>query len=167
MVVQWLAVGVLHRSIEGDATMQQQTTIVWLKIGSALVIVFGLVTALGANRPTAGLLAFLVDMIKRPVDGAQTIATEEFHLLSAVSGGVMVGWGLLLWLVAVQLYGRDPQLASSMIMTSVGAWFVIDSLASILAGSSLNAILNTSFLVLFFAPLMGRRSAGLAEEGKH
>ena len=69
--------------------------------------------------------------------------------------------------MAVQLHGRDPQLANSVIMTSVGARPVIDSLASILAGSSLDAIFNTCFLVLFFAPLMGRRSEGQAEEGKH
>ena len=84
-----------HRLIEGNATIQQQTTIVWLKIGSALVIAFGLVTGLGAYPPTAGLLAFLVDLTKWPVDGVQTSATEASRFLSAVSGGVMIGGATL------------------------------------------------------------------------
>ncbi|MEM7747683.1 MAG: hypothetical protein AAF346_05490 [Pseudomonadota bacterium] len=136
--------------------MQHQSTIVWLKIGAGLVVVFGFITALGAYPPTAGVLGFLVDMIKWPIDGSQTIAGEEFRLLSAVSGGVMVGWGLLIWLIAERLYEREPHLSRLMIMVSVGAWFVVDSLASIMAGAALNAVLNISFLVLFFVPMMGK-----------
>lgn len=149
--------------------MQHQSTKLWLKAGAGLVIGFGVVTALGAYPPTAGILGFLVDMIKWPVDGAQSVASGEFRLLSAVSGGIMVGWGLLLWLVADQLYEREPQLARTMIFVSVGAWFVVDSVASVLAGASLNALLNVSFLVLFFVPLMagrGERSGARLAEGR-
>ena len=146
--------------------MAFQSTTVWLKVGAGLVVAFGIVTALGAYPPTAGVLAFLVDMIKWPVDGAQTVAAEEFRLLSAVSGGIMVGWGLLLWLIADRLYHREPQLAGQMVMISVGAWFIVDSLASIMAGSSLNAVLNVSFLVLFIVPLLlsGRGNPVAGEE---
>ncbi|MEM6497948.1 MAG: hypothetical protein AAGB04_24315 [Pseudomonadota bacterium] len=147
--------------------MQHQSTVVWLKIGAGLVIVFGLITALGAYPPTAGVLSFLVDMIKWPVDGSQSIANEEFRLLSAVSGGVMVGWGLMIWLIAERLYDREPQLSRLMIMVSVGAWFVVDSLASIMAGAALNAVLNISFLVLFFVPMMGKVTEASARGEQH
>lgn len=146
--------------------MQHQSTLLWLKTGAGLVIAFGVVTALGAYPPTAGVLGFLVDMIKWPVDGTQSIATEEFRLLSAVSGGIMVGWGLLLWMVVDHLYAREPQLVRRMIMMSVGAWFVVDSFASVLAGASLNAVLNISFLVLFFVPLLVTRGDSLVRDGE-
>ncbi len=147
--------------------MQHQSTVVWLKIGAGLVIVFGLITALGAYPLTAGVLSFLVDMIKWPVDGSQSITNEEFRLLSAVSGGVMVGWGLMIWLIAERLYDREPQLSRLMIMVSVGAWFVVDSLASIMAGAALNAVFNISFLVLFFVPMMGKVTEASARGEQH
>lgn len=139
--------------------MQEHTVVSVLKIGSALVVGFGVVIAIAAYPPMAGIAQFLLDLIKWPVDAAQAVSSPEMRLLSAVSGGVMVGWGLLLWLVAARLYRRDPALAGSMILTSIGAWFVIDSTASVVAGAPLNAVLNVSFLVLFALPVMLHRRA--------
>ncbi len=138
--------------------MHEQTTMNILKFASALVIGFGVVVAIAAYPPTAGITRFLLDLIKWPLDGAQEISSPEMRFLCAVSGGVMVGWGVLLWLVVTRLYPKDPVLARTMILASIGIWFVIDSTASILAGASLNALLNISFLVLFVLPVLRRRS---------
>ena len=134
--------------------MQEHTVVNWLKFGSALVIGFGIVIAGAAHPQTAGIATFLIDLVKWPVDGAQDISSAEMRLLSAVSGGIMIGWGLLLWLVSTRLYIRDSALARTMILTSIGAWFVVDSLASIVAGAALNAGLNVTFLVIFGLPLL-------------
>ena len=136
--------------------MQQTHVIATLKTGSALVIAFGGIVALASFPPTAGVVLFLVDLIKWPLDGAQNIDNPEFRFLSAVSGGVMVGWGVLLWLVSTRLYPQDPGLARIMILTSVGVWFVVDGIGSIVSGTALNAVLNISFLVLFTLPLLAR-----------
>ena len=134
--------------------MQEQNAVGILKFGSALVVGFGVVIAMAAYPPTAGIARFLLDLVIWPVDGVQAISGPEMRLLSAVSGGVMVGWGILLWLVATRLYPKDPGLARTLILASIGTWFLVDSLASIVAGASLNALLNVSFLVLFGWPLM-------------
>ena len=145
--------------------MQEQNAVGILKFGSALVVGFGVVIAMAAYPPTAGIARFLLDLVIWPVDGVEAISGPEMRLLSAVSGGVMVGWGILLWLVATRLYPKDPGLARTLILASIGTWFLADSLASIVAGVPLNALLNVSFLVLFSWPLM--RTPGQLQPGKH
>jgi hypothetical protein len=63
----------------------------------------------------------------------------------------------MIWLVAGRLYPRDPELARTLILASVAAWFVIDSLGSVAAGAPLNAVLNVVFLLVFWLPLRRRR----------
>ncbi|MGI9410175.1 MAG: hypothetical protein ACR2OV_08875, partial [Hyphomicrobiaceae bacterium] len=75
--------------------MQEQYAVGILKFGSALVVGFGVVIAMAAYPPTAGIARFLLDLVIWPVDGVQAISGPEMRLLSAVSGGVMVGWGIL------------------------------------------------------------------------
>ncbi len=133
--------------------MHSQSTSIWLRAASALVIGFGVLVVVAAYPATAGLTMFLIDFILWPIDGAQSGVTPELQLIFAISGGIMVGWGVLLWLIATRLYPREPQLARSMILVSVGIWFIVDSTASIVAGAPLNALLNTSFLLMFGLPL--------------
>lgn len=133
--------------------MHSQTTSKWLRAASALVVGFGVLVVLAAHPATAGLTMFLIDFILWPIDGAQGGVTPELRLIFAISGGVLVGWGVMLWLIATRLYPREPQLARSMILWSVAVWFVVDSAASIVAGAPLNALLNTSFLLMFGLPL--------------
>ena len=83
--------------------------------------------------------------------------------MSAISGGLLIGWGLMLWMLATRLYPKDSELAKQLIVTSVLAWFVVDSTGSILSGAPLNALLNVSFLLIFCVPLwLAGRSRGVA-----
>ena len=71
----------------------------------------------------------------------------------ATRAGVLVGWGALLFLVADQLGSVDPVLVRTFVLTSIGSWFVVDSLGSLAAGAPVNALFNVGFLVLFFWPV--------------
>lgn len=133
--------------------MTRQSTMTWLKVGSILVMLFGVLSFLSLFGLTSSLMTFLVDLIFWPVDGAQSIGGAENQLLLAIFGGIMMGWGVMLWQITTQLYPRDPILARSLILTSIGVWFVVDGVGSILAGAPLNAVLNLSFLIVFFVPL--------------
>lgn len=137
--------------------MSSQTTTTWLKAASALIMGFGIITFSATVPATAGLVRFLIDMIFWPIDGAQTLAAPETRLLCAIAGGLMMGWGTMLWLTATRLYRQAPELAGTMIMASLAAWFIVDSLGSILAGAPLNALLNMGFLPIFLIPLMRAR----------
>ncbi len=133
--------------------MQHENTVYWLKFASFLVIGFGLIVSLAAHPASAGLPLILTDLIFWPMDGEQSLSRPETRLLCAILGGVMVGWGVLFWLISAKLYPREPELARSMIYWSIGIWFITDSIGSIVAGVPINALLNIGFLVAFVLPL--------------
>ncbi|HSM41818.1 MAG TPA: hypothetical protein VK862_13785 [Afifellaceae bacterium] len=142
--------------------MSPSTSVTIMKTAAALVVGFGFLSLLGAHPATAMPLEFLIDLIFWPVDGGESLSAPATRLVCAIGGGLMVGWGLMLWLVVTRLYPRDPELARTMILTSVGAWFLIDSAGSLAAGAPLNAVLNISFLLAFTLPLraQSRPAAG-------
>ena len=134
--------------------MHQQTTVTWLKAASAIVIAFGLIGVLGAYPATSGFARIMADLAFWPVDGTPAAVSADGRLLWAISSGVLAGWGAMIWMIAGQLYPREPTLARSMILTGVFTWFVIDSIGSVLAGAPMNVLFNVGFLALFTIPLM-------------
>ncbi len=133
--------------------MSFQRTLTWLKVASAIVIGFGVVIALGASSAGTAIMSLFMDLAFWPVDGAQSVSGAEIKLLSAVSGGMMTGWGLLLWQVSTRVFPHEPELGRSLILSSIGTWFVIDGIGSAVAGAPLNALFNVGFLALFLVPL--------------
>ncbi|MGI9510598.1 MAG: hypothetical protein ACR2QJ_14755 [Geminicoccaceae bacterium] len=134
--------------------MQAETRIIWLKIASGAVIAFGPIFLLSTILPLSTPLAFLTDLVFWPIDGGEGLAASSTRLYLAISGGVLTGWGILLWMITTQLYPREPKLARTLILTSVGVWFIVDSLGSIIAGAPVNVLLNLVFLDLFLIPLL-------------
>lgn len=133
--------------------MALQTTVTQLKFASAVVIGFGLLTALAAWPPLNLPTLWLIDLMFPPFDGQQNLNTPETRILCAVLGGILVGLGVLQWLVVTKLFAREPVLARQMILTSMWSWFVVDCTASTIAGAPFNAVMNVPFLLLFVVPL--------------
>lgn len=124
-------------------------TQIWLKAASAVVIGFGLLIAAGAWPPLAGPVVFLADLLIWPMDGLQRLELPETRVFMAISGGVMVGWGVTLWKLADHLLAEHLAAVRSITMTGLYSWFAVDSIGSIAAGVPLNALANVSFVVLF------------------
>jgi hypothetical protein len=133
--------------------MSVQTTITQLKVASAIVVGFGLLTALAAWPPLNLPTLWLVDLMFLPFDGQQTLNAPEARILCAILGGILVSFGVLQWLVTTQLYSREPDLARQMLWRSMWSWFVVDGTASTIAGAPFNAVMNVPFLLLFIVPL--------------
>ncbi|MDJ0908089.1 MAG: hypothetical protein QNI99_02780 [Woeseiaceae bacterium] len=144
--------------------MKQETTVLWLKAGSALTVFFGVLIALASIPAANAPVEILADLIFFPVDGAQNVGAPETRLMNAIGGGVMTGWGIMIWMLATRLYPREPALAKQLIVTSVVAWFVVDSAGSLMSGAPLNALFNVSFLLIFCVPLWlaGRQQEAVA-----
>lgn len=138
--------------------MQIESRVRWLKVAAGVTMGFGILIAAAAIPTLAAPTAFLLDLIYFPVDGVQTMGDPASRLFSAITGGVLTGWGLMAWLIATELLRERPELARRIIITSIGTWFLIDSSMSIAAGAPLNAGLNVSFLALFCLPVLGLRS---------
>lgn len=137
--------------------MPTDRTAARLKLAAALVVIVGLLIALGAHPATAWPAILLADVTFWPLDGAQSLAAPETRLAYAVLGGVMAGWGATIWLIADRLYARDPATARGLVLAGLAVWFVTDSAASLAAGAPLNLVVNVGFLAVFLAAL-GRRS---------
>jgi hypothetical protein len=125
-----------------------------LKFAAGLVMIFGVLVALGAHPATAWPVETLADIILWPFDGAQDFAARETRVMSGIGGGVMAGWGVMLWLVAARVYPKDPVTGRLLIVDGIVVWFVIDSAASLAAGAPLNVLFNIGFLAIFLTPLL-------------
>jgi hypothetical protein len=138
--------------------MNNASTISWLKAASAVYIGFGIVTALAALPITEAPTLIFAKLIFWKFDESVSLAAPATRLLCAVGGGMLTGWGVMLWLVSTQLYPRDPDHARKIILTSVCSWFAVDSIASVLAGAPLNPFFNLIFLLMFIFPLWRSKS---------
>ncbi len=134
--------------------MTSSTATVWLKFDAIFVIGFGAVMAAAALPALSAPTTLLLDLAFLPLDGAQSMDTPAGRLFSAVTGGVLVGWGVLLWLIADRLIPRDPALARQMILLSLLTWFVIDSMGSAVSGGYGNLLGNIVFLLMFLIPTL-------------
>ncbi len=123
----------------------------WKYVGAWLFVLFGSVIALASLPATAAPTVFLADLVLWPIDGGQSF-TPESRLLSAILGGVMLGFGTTLVVLVARFYPRDPELVRTVILAGVWVWFVADSLGSLAAGAPLNALLNVGFLLAFLIP---------------
>ncbi len=128
-----------------------------LRLAAALTLGFGLLLAL-ATLPAMNLpIRLIVDLMAWPFDRAQTLSAAETRVGYAIAGGVMAGWGLMIWQLTGEPLQRMPEVVRTIIRTSVLVWFAVDSTGSVLAGVPLNVGGNLVFLALFLFPL--RRGA--------
>ena len=132
-----------------------ETRLRWLKAGSAFTIAVALLIAAAAIPALSAPTVWLFDLVIFPLDGAQSLGGVDVRLLCAITGGLMAGLGVLMWLVATEVFARDPLLGRALILKSIATWFVIDSSMSIAAGAPLNVIGNLGFLLVFVLPVRG------------
>lgn len=129
-----------------------------LRLAAGVTIAFGLAMALAAYPPLSGPMVLLADILIWPMDGVQTGSAPELRLTLAIAGGVMVGWGWMIWRLAGEFLTRNAALTRRIIRQSTLTWFAIDSTASVLAGVPLNAVANLAFLALFLVPMQRGRA---------
>jgi hypothetical protein len=131
----------------------QQASASWLKSASLAIAAFGLVSAMAAVPAFDAPLRWLVDLAFFPFDGRQTLGTPEARLLAAIGGGLTVGYGVLLYMIADKVYARDAALGRQIMLAGIWSWFLVDSTASTLAGAPFNVVLNIGFLAAYVWPL--------------
>lgn len=142
--------------------MTHRSSIAILKFASLFVIGFGLLMFTTLFTPTREALFFFQDLAFLPIDGGQGAPGEVAWLWTAISGGVLVGWGLLFWLVTTQLYVSDPTIGRRIILPSILAWFLVDGSGSVIVGAWFNVVMNSGFLALFALPVLLLKSDAAA-----
>jgi hypothetical protein len=129
-----------------SAPMSHQLHKTWLKVTALVVGSFGPVFFLGTMEATQDLLDW-------PVDGATGWASPDTRFLSALTGGFLTGWGVMIWCLAARVYDVAPEAVRKSVVTGLLAWFCIDSAGSIASGSPSNAFFNVAVLALAVGPL--------------
>jgi len=127
-----------------------------VRMAAAFTIGFGLMMALGSHEATDAPLRWFADLLFWPL-GDDVVFTQETRLLAAILGGVMVGFGVVFWMLTDALADTNPALLRRLVLVTLGSWFIIDSAGSIASGAWLNVIGNLGFVAIYIVPAMRLR----------
>ena len=130
----------------------------WLKITAVVVGSFGPVFFLGTMPATAEAARFTLDFLSWPIDDHQNFGAPTTRFLSALTGGFLLGWGVMIWQLSVHVYDKAPEPVRKTVLTGIIAWFLLDSSGSIASGNASNALFNIPVLLLAVGPLWVRAS---------
>lgn len=125
----------------------------WLKITAIVVGSFGPIFFLGTMVPTSEPARLTLDLLSWPIDGATTYASPDTRFLSALTGGFLLGWGVMIWLLSVWVYDKAPEAVRKTVLIGILSWFFLDSTGSIASGNASNALFNVAVLFLAIGPL--------------
>lgn len=125
----------------------------WLKVTAVLVGSFGPIFFLGTMVPTMEPARLTLDILSWPVNGVPTYASPDMRFLSALTGGFLLGWGVMIWCLSQWVYDLAPEAVRRAVLTGVLAWFLLDSAGSIASGNAANAGFNVIVLLLAVGPL--------------
>ena len=133
--------------------MSQKFHKFWLLITAFVIWSFGPVFFLGTMPATAEPARWTLDLLSWPLDGVQTFAAPDTRFLSALTGGFLLGWGIMILGLRTWVYDAAPEGVRRAVLTGVLAWFVLDSAGSIASGNPSNAFFNVFVLLLAVGPL--------------
>ena len=125
----------------------------WLKISALIIGGFGPFLTLGTMPAFNEPARWGLDLLTWPLDGFPSYKAPEMWFLSALTGGFLVGWGVMVWCLSIWIYDLAPELVRRTLMTSVLSWFLLDSLGSITSGNWPNALWNVLVLLLIIGPM--------------
>jgi hypothetical protein len=148
----------LYANKRGPA-MSQRLHKFWLKVTAVVVGSFAPVFFLGSMPATREPARLTLDLLSWPINGATTFDSADTRFLSAVTGGFLLGWGVLIWRLSTDLFDFAPEAVRKIVLASVLAWFVLDSAGSIASGNAPNAGFNVAVLLLAVGPLWRPASA--------
>lgn len=125
----------------------------WMKVAAVVVGSFGPVFFFGSMLDTSEFARWSLDVLDWPIDGEQSFADPTTRFLSALTGGFLFGWGVMIWCLSGKLYDAEPELVRKAVLTGLIAWFLLDSAGSVTAGAASNVFFNVLVLVTAVGPL--------------
>jgi hypothetical protein len=144
--------------------MTQQFHKSWLKVTALVVGSFGPIFFLGTMLNTLEPARWTLDLLSWPLDGLQTYTVPTTRFLSALTGGFLLGWGVMIWCLSAWVYDAAPEAVRRTVLTGMLSWFVLDSAGSIASGNASNAFFNILVLLLAVGPLWRPASNVLNEQ---
>lgn len=125
----------------------------WLKIAAVIIGSFGPVFFLATMAATDEPARLTLDILSWPIDGAQSYTEPTTRFLTALTGGFLLGWGVLVWRLSGEIYDAAPEAVRKAVLTSFLAWFLLDSAGSIVSGNASNVFFNLIILFAIVGPM--------------
>jgi hypothetical protein len=125
----------------------------WLKITAIVVGSFGPVFFFGTIISTSEPARWTLDLLSFPLDGLQNYEASTTRFLTALMGGFLLGWGVMIWCLSAWVYDKAPEPTRKVVLVSLLSWFVLDSAGSITSGNASNAIFNVLILLVAVGPM--------------
>ncbi|QCX00460.1 hypothetical protein FGM00_10175 [Aggregatimonas sangjinii] len=125
----------------------------YLKVTAIIVGSFGPVFFLGTMMDTSEPARWTLDLLSWPLDYKQDYNAPTTRFLSALTGGFLFGWGVMIWCLSVWVYDKTPEFVRRSVLIGLLSWFVLDSAGSIASSNASNAFFNMIVLVLAVGPL--------------
>jgi hypothetical protein len=134
----------------------------WLKITAVIVGSLGPVFFLGAMTPTLAPARLTLDLLGWKLGQPSAYDAPDTRFLSALAGGFLLGWGVMIWCLSVWAYDTAPEGVRRSVLVGSLAWFCVDSAGSIASGNPSNAAFNVLVLLASIGPLLRPASDGIA-----
>ena len=125
----------------------------WLKVSAIVIASFGPIFFLGTMEATSEPARWSLDLLAWPLDGATTYDHPDTQFLSALTGGFLLGWGVMVWCLSVWVYDAAPEGVRKSLLTGALAWFLLDSAGSAASGNASNVLFNILVLLVAVGPL--------------
>lgn len=125
----------------------------WLMVTALVVGGFGPVFSLATQSRTDEIARWSLDLLAWPLDGDQQYTEGAMRFLSALTGGFLFGWGVMILCLRQWVYDTAAEPVRRSVVCGLLAWFVLDSLGSMAAGVPSNAVFNVVVLMLAVGPL--------------
>ena len=125
----------------------------WLKITAVVVGSAGPICFLGTMSPTTAPARLSLDILRWRAFGTTSFASSETRLMSALLGGFLLGWGVMIWRLSSCVYDQAPEGVRRSVLSGLIAWFCLDSAGSIASGAPSNALINVLILLVAVGPL--------------
>lgn len=107
----------------------------WLKVTAFVIASFGPIFFFSTMVETAGPARLSLDLLNWPIDGAQSFDAPTTRFLSALTGGFLMGWGVMIWVLSGAAYNAAPEAIRKAVVTGALVWFIVDSAGSIASGA--------------------------------
>lgn len=134
----------------------------WLKVTAVVIASFGPIFFLSTMVETAGPARLSLDLLSWPIDGAQNFDAHTTRFLSALTGGFLMGWGAMIWVLSGAAYDAAPEAVRKAVVIGALAWFFVDSAGSVASGAWTNAFFNVAILLVAVGPMWRTEPAPLA-----
>jgi formate/nitrite transporter FocA (FNT family) len=133
--------------------MTKNTHKIWLKVTAISIFGYAVLFFLGTIKNFCKPIEFILDFSSFPLDRFQNYDAPTTVFLSALLGGILFGWGMMILLLSIKLYDKSPEQVRQIVLISLLSWFIVDSIGSTFSGNVNNVVTNIGLLLLLVGPL--------------